>query len=588
MQILDKTIELSEHKLIDNFIEIWKRIKPSKTYWTLSTIIVLFILREAFAWKWSNQIELYAQNKMQKDSLWNYFWSLIELIFSSGSLELVGIGILILLIVTYAFGKESSSKHYKEVLEKAIDNTKQNNYFINELQKKNNEIDELKEKLENSLPEQEKLILSQQINNLENERDKFEEKVQNLEKKLSEYSNEVEIISEVNKILDSKGISEALEYLENINFEKDIKRSIDNAKALLIKANLYNIQNEDEKANQAYQDSISFNRNFDNSFEYANYLLNQFRNNDAIKQLKILEFNNNMSKGEEGTFYNSLGMIYIQENNIKDAKDNFERSVEIYRLLIEDNFEKYYLALALALKNLANVITNDDYHIAEKLYLEAIDLINKSKKYFKNKDDNILGSIFYNLAILYSKMDVYKSEDMYLKSKKLYIKINNKDNSETNNHTLAFVYSGLASLYTQEIFFKPKCDKYFKYKLEDIESLYLDSLRIFRDLSKNNPFKYTHDLGFVLNNIIRLYAASDRKKDAIELYDEALEKRKSLFEFNNQTFGIQYADILITGVYLDCIDKSSLSIAEEILVKFPTIARAKELLKNIKIQKSKK
>jgi len=47
MIFLEKLTKLLEHKLIDNIIRIWKKLKHSKSNWSLATFIILFIFAQA-------------------------------------------------------------------------------------------------------------------------------------------------------------------------------------------------------------------------------------------------------------------------------------------------------------------------------------------------------------------------------------------------------------------------------------------------------------------------------------------------------------------------------------------------------------
>ena len=169
--------------------------------------------------------------------------------------------------------------------EKSPVNEKISNHFIDESKRKNKEIDELKEKLANSLSEEEKIHLSTKINQLQTELKNSEQEIKTLKEQLEKYSPDIEIVKKANELFKQKGIDAALAYLESINFDKLLKESKQHAKALLIKAGFYTIKNQHEKANKAFLQSIQLRRSFDNTNSYANFLFHQNKYIESIKQL---------------------------------------------------------------------------------------------------------------------------------------------------------------------------------------------------------------------------------------------------------------------------------------------------------------
>ena len=109
--IENRAIRLTEHKIIDNLIAIWKKIKPSKTYWTVAIPTVAFIFSQVRSWKVADVIASYAEKQLESSS-YHLFWEIINAIatefYDTSSWELVWLGIGILVITTYAFIKEKN------------------------------------------------------------------------------------------------------------------------------------------------------------------------------------------------------------------------------------------------------------------------------------------------------------------------------------------------------------------------------------------------------------------------------------------------------------------------------------------------
>jgi len=131
-------------------------------------------------------------------------------------------------------------------------------------------------------------------------------------------------------------------------------------------------------------------------------ILELYQDEDYVKAkkeaLKLLS-----KKVKNTAVYNILGLIYMQEYNLSDAKLMYEKALQI-----DDNTYQLYL-------NLANVYLEENSYIkAEKLYLKAISL--GSNTYL----------VYYNLAKLYVEIhDKNKAEKMFHKALSL-----NPDNSD--------------------------------------------------------------------------------------------------------------------------------------------------------------
>jgi len=346
VSLVNKITKVTEHKIIDNLIAIWKKIKPSKTYWTIAIPTGLFILTQVKSWKWAEVVASYAQKQVEGSACpfcWELLSALATELTDTARWELVGVGFLLLIIITYAFGKESNSKHQKEVLEKAIDNTKTNNYFVQELTRKNEEIEHLREKLD-GISEDERLALSYEIERLTKEKEAWEEKAKVLQERLNE--SDIEIVKEVEEILNTQGIDEALAYLESIDFDHHEKKNREYAKALLIQADLYNMKNEHQKAKEHYEKSIRFYRTFSNSLDYANYLSQQNNDIDALKELKIMELELELTENEKIILLGSLANRYAKQNQLEKAEEAYNEALGLYRALAQNNPSAYGIALA--------------------------------------------------------------------------------------------------------------------------------------------------------------------------------------------------------------------------------------------------
>ena len=83
MSKITKIKNILEHPLVDTIANFIKKFKSSKSYWSVSFIVIVFTLREAVAWKYGSAISAYAQKQLE-GSDWAWLWTAIEFVFDIG------------------------------------------------------------------------------------------------------------------------------------------------------------------------------------------------------------------------------------------------------------------------------------------------------------------------------------------------------------------------------------------------------------------------------------------------------------------------------------------------------------------------
>jgi len=86
--------------LVDTSINLIKKFKSSKSYWSVSYLILLFTIREAIAWKFGNQILQFSQQKIETNlfpTVWEFFALFLT---TGGSIELVILGVFLFLLLS--------------------------------------------------------------------------------------------------------------------------------------------------------------------------------------------------------------------------------------------------------------------------------------------------------------------------------------------------------------------------------------------------------------------------------------------------------------------------------------------------------
>jgi len=217
--LLNKIIELLEHRVIDRLISIYRKIKPSKTYWTIVLPVILFILSQAKSWHIAKFIANFSEKQVEND-IHPVFWSIMHSLslefYDDTNWYLVILGILILIILTYAFVKENNSKPFVK------DNISA--FLLQKLSEKENTINRLKNTNKSLAKEHKK-----QINLLQKEiRD-----IKNIHSILKNNKLEENVLNEINKQLHTKSIGEVLFFLNNLERPWSLSSSEDGTTVLI-------------------------------------------------------------------------------------------------------------------------------------------------------------------------------------------------------------------------------------------------------------------------------------------------------------------------------------------------------------------
>ena len=475
--------------------------------------------------------------------------------------------------------------------------TKLNKYFIAELQRKNKEIDDLKEQLKNSHSEEEKLHISNKIKRLKSDLDSYKE---------------------VKGIFKSQGSDKALAYLETIDFDNTLKLAQQHAKALLIKARFYRLRNQHQKAEKAFSQSLKLQRGFDNTISYAIYLSNQNKFPESIQQLKLLKNENpQLSNEEKATLIGNLANAYQRNNQLKDAERAYDEALNIYRDLTKENPSAYQNYVATTLNNLANLHASaNSLKDAERAYDKALNIYRDLAKEYPSAYQSDVAMTLNNLANLYTSANRLKdAERAYDEALGIYRGLA-KENPSAYQNDVAMTLNNLGLLYASDNrlkdaeraydealaiyrdLAKENPSAYQPYvattlnnlavlydsdnRLKDAERAYDEALAIRRDLAKENHSAYQNDVATTLNNLAILYRSANRLKDAERAYDEALNIYRDLAKENPSAYGIDLANTLVMGVYLLNQPTENLNEAKAVLLKFKGIPRAEGLLAIIK------
>ena len=503
------------------------------------------------------------------------------------------------------------------ILKKASVNENVSDHLIEASQRKNKEIDVLKEKLANTFSEDERIHLSTKINQLQAALKSTEQAIKTLKEQLEKYSPDIEIVKEANNLLKQEGIDKALAYLESQNFKKTLKASQQHAKALLTKAVFYSVKNQYKKANKTFLRSIRLHRSVDNTITYANYLSDQNKIIECIKQLLLLNIESEtLAEYEKASVLGSLANAYQKNNQRKEAEKAYDEALGIFRSLWKESPSVYLPNVALMLNNLAIFYDSDNrLNEAEKAYDESLGIYRSLSKENPNAYFLDIAGTLNNLALLYhSDNRLKEAETVYDEVLGIYRALW-KENPRMYLPSVAATLNNLGVLYGSDNRLKDAEKAYDEAlgirrslakenpcayfpdvavtltnlgvlygsdnRLNEAEKSYDEALGVRRSLAKENPSAYLPDIAKTLNNLAILYRSDNRLKKAEKAYDEALGIYRDLAKKAPNIYGIDLADTVVTGVTLINQPRKNLKEARAILLKCKGISQADTLLLTI-------
>lgn len=293
--------------------------------------------------------------------------------------------------------------------------------------------------------------------------------------------------------------------------EKNKKRELEKINALkedyldanITLARIYVLNNNWSEAEDVYDNVIrNDSKIFDYVIEYSDFL----RERKKYKKSKqYFELAQRLLPYKSPSIENSLGVIYLDKKDYRNAEMKFRNSLEIYKKLIKNEPYIHELSYAGTLTNLGITLSmKGEYQTAVKEYKKAIRIYEK----LANKDFNEYGvdlsNAWMNLGVTYlNSKEFDKAEDALNNS----LTILTKDKIESSN--LARVYLNLGDLYSQQ---RPK----------QAISSYKKALYIFEKLADKNPNDYEIYLALTLYHLGLEYSSNGEYDKAFGLYNDAL------------------------------------------------------------------
>jgi tetratricopeptide (TPR) repeat protein len=218
---------------------------------------------------------------------------------------------------------------------------------------------------------------------------------------------------------------------------------------------------------------------------------------EALKILKLFPNENRLI----ATCTENLGIAYLRQGRIDDAKTNFLQSLQMN----ESHLGERHPDVVYSLTNLAACFEGEGNYLEAKNILHRALDISQDHEYLNNSD------LLNSLGEIHKKLENYFESEKYLKQA---IKVA-KEYYKSEHKSIAIYLNNLAGLYV----------KIKKYK--QAENIYLESIQIKRNIFGDRSI----EVAIGLNNLAHLYYESEKISNA-----------KSFFEEAYQIFVTEYGD----------------------------------------------
>ncbi len=289
-------------------------------------------------------------------------------------------------------------------------------------------------------------------------------------------------------------------------------------------------------------------------YEYLSYL---YRQNHMTKAVELAEQLLPLVTDREmlGDLWNLSGVIFHDSNQPKKAEEFYQKAMEIYESLANENPERFLPDLAKSYNNAGVFYDNQGKpKLAEEFFQKAIEiresLANENPERFLPD----LAKSYNNAGIFYKNQGKPKlAEEFYQKAIEIRESLA-KENPDRFLPNLATSYNNAGIFYKDQG--KPKL----------AEEFYQKAIAIRESLAKENPDRFLPDLAISYNNAGNFYKNHRNPKLAEEFYQKAMEIYESLAKENPGRFLPDLADTYNNaGNFYDDQGKSKL--AEEFYQK---------------------
>lgn len=241
---------------------------------------------------------------------------------------------------------------------------------------------------------------------------------------------------------------------------------------------------------------------------------------------RVLKSDKSAKKEDLAVAYNTMGDLYLENNESKQAEISYTKSLKLSQKLAKKNPEKYSGGVAYNLTKLAHIhsdfdkpkLSTKELEEAEKVYLKVLSIYRKlSKKNAKKFQKNVAWSLNMLANFYHDEREDFKESLKYREeAMNIYLKLVETEPKEYSL-LLSQTFNSLAKTYGS------------LGKLKSAKKYYLKSLTLMKQLSKEEGEKlYRSPMAKVHNSLAWISVSTLKVKEAKEQIAEALKLLKPL------------------------------------------------------------
>jgi tetratricopeptide (TPR) repeat protein len=582
MQILERLKTLLENPFFKSLADFIKMFKSSKSFYSVFYFLAAFTVQQAVAWKYGSALSAWFNSQGNE-----WYWQLGAFLTEYGSIELVGLGVVLLVILAIVeVNKDNKTaepnqgnsiringdnsgiaaigdnNRFEQKIDTMIVHTHRHDWWTpimvvaltallyalppiktvdpvsQQIEQYKNEIATLQQKRVSNLPLAEKIKIDNDIKQLKAKIEEVEE-YRTLLKTLS-----LKLAKEAEKIHQYQGIDAALDYLQGSKAQtqqKELDRRMKEfAQKFRVEAKLLIIKKRYGDAQKAYKNMIRYDRSYESLYEYARYLKRQNNYNEAtVVYEEILRLpKSELSQENQALTLKELATIYHKQNHLNKALEVYQKALKIREVLLNNE-----TLLADIYNNIALVYQKQKhYDKALQNYHEALaleeSLANSKPTYEVAKTRN-------NLGVLYSKKDNDKKAlNNYNDALSITKKLQESNASNSDYQELfATTLNNLGNLFQKQK------------KYSDANQSFDKALKIYQKLAKNNPSRYSEGLAMSYNNFGQLYFDLNKTLKAYEVFKSANKIYQALAQNDPYAYNFELANTFVSLAYYHKITK---------------------------------
>jgi len=334
-------------------------------------------------------------------------------------------------------------------------------------------------------------------------------------------------IEEALKLLDDEELRHSLVQAHNSKAEAE-KAIADAVQAWLLKAHLFVVLFQFDDAEKAYLAAIAAAPDsFDANFNYArfNQGLQRFEKAKIPYERCLQWAKQRGTNAELADTHHNLGLLDRDQKRMEEARQEYEKALQIRRELAQKNPETFLPEIAATLNDMGNLDIHQHRLIESRKECEEALKIRRELAQ-KNPDTHLpdLADTLQNLGVVSDLQNrLEEAGEEYEEAMQIQRKFAQK-NPDVYLHDLAITFNNLGTIH------------YKQKRLAEARQETEEALKTYRELAQESPETYLPSMAQTLNNLGVLDDTQNHVEEARQKYEEALQVLRQLPQKNLESY----------------------------------------------------